>query len=136
MFAIVDYEAFWIAESRAAADLALGEQWLRASNYPGKRLIVLNSSKIVKDIPPLAEIVNRHTVVTPRMKKHPSRGGHAVFAPWVVGKALELAEELESTGGGLCVIDSAPRADEIAGWLLRTQATKLTRHTQRGVSHR
>jgi len=122
----MDYEAFWIAESRAAADLALGEQWLLASNYPGQRLIVLNSSKIAKDVPPLAEIVNRYTVVTPRKKRHPSRGGHAVLAPWVVGEALELAEELASTGGGLCVIDSAPRADELTGWLLRTQAAKFT----------
>lgn len=122
----MEYEAFWVPESSASKDLAIGEQWLRDANYPGQRIIVLNTVKIADDVPALAEIMDRYTAVSPRTQNRPSGSGHAVLAPWVFDEALELAEELASPGGGLLVIDSDPRRDEVEEWIARTHAACLT----------
>jgi hypothetical protein len=122
----MQYEAFWMPESSASADLAVGERWLRSAQYPGERVIVLNSLRSAKDIPALAEILDKYTVVSPRAEKRPIGGGHAVLAPWAVDEAIVLAEDLASPGGGLLVIDSDPPAESVQAWIARTKATRLT----------
>lgn len=87
--------------------------------------VVLNTVKIANDVPALAEILDKYTVVSPRTKDRPSGSGHAVMAPWVVDEALALAEDLASPGGGLLVIVSDPEDEAVQAWIARTKATRL-----------
>lgn len=127
----MDFEAFWIpSELSNARALALAERCLRDAKYPGERVIVLNTVKHADDVPELAAILDSYPTVSPRTHDRPSGGGHAVLAPWVVGDALELAEELASSGGGLLVIDSDPRHDSVQAWIARTDAVRLVEAAQ------
>jgi hypothetical protein len=121
------YEAFWIpgldTDFGRDEGLALGEQWLRDSLYPGRRLIVLYAANMIQNAAPLANMATRYPVVSPRTRNHPGRGGHAVLAVWTSEDALDFAEELASPGGGLCLIPGT--FGEASMWVSRARAVNL-----------
>lgn len=122
----MDYEAFLVSsELSNARALGIAEEWLRASKYPREGVIVVNTLKIVKDVPELEALARKYRVASPHMDDLPTGGGHPVLAPWVVVDALELAEQLASSGGGLLVIDSDPRHESVEAWIARTGASRL-----------
>lgn len=124
---IMNYEAFWIPglDTNLGRDegLALGDRWLRESSYPGSRLIVLYAANMIHNAERLAQMATRYTVVSPQTQNRPRRGGHAVLAVWASEGALELAEQLASSDGGLCLIPGT--FSEAAMWVSRTRAVNL-----------
>jgi hypothetical protein len=102
----------------------LGDRWLRDSNYPGQRLIVLHAANMTQNRRSLAKMAMRYKVVSPQTKSRPHRGGHSVLAVWASKRALQLAEELASPGGGLCLIPGT--LAEVSIWISRTRAINLT----------
>jgi hypothetical protein len=120
----MDFEAFWIPSDLMNEDaLAIGERWLRESTYPGQRVIALHAVKMTRNDPTLELMSKRYPVVSPQARGSFQRGGNAVLAVWASEEALQLAEELGSPGGGVCVIEG--RLNELSTWSHRTRAVNL-----------
>jgi len=124
----MSYEAFWIPGLDTEFDpdeaLEIGDDWLRRSSYAGDPMIVLYAANMTQNRPMLAEMGTRHTVVSPQTRSRSRGGSHAVLAVWPSGRAMEVAEQMATPDGGLCVIPGS--IEEVTWWIRRTGAQNLT----------
>ena len=121
------YDAFWLPAFDVDVDpdevLEVGGAWLRQAVYPGGPVIVLHAAKMVENRESLARLASEFPVVGPTTKNRTYHGSHAVLAVWPSKRSMEVAEEMASPDGGLCVIPY--EGEEWAPWIAAHRAVDL-----------
>lgn len=124
------FEAFWLPAFESDdydPDDALrsGGAWLREAQYAGGPVIVLHAAKMTRNRPSLERLASQFPVVAPTTSNRGYGGSHAVLAVWPSKRSMEVAEEMASPNGGLCVI---PYFDEEwRPWITAHRAVNLLR---------
>lgn len=121
------YEAFWLPAFESDFDpdevLGAGGAWLRDAEFPGGPVIALHAAKMRDNRPSLASLASRFPVVAPTTGNRGFGGSHAVLAVWPSKRSMEVAKEMASPNGGLCVIPYLDK--EWRSWIAAHRAIDL-----------